>query len=148
MVSDNTTADYKQIEDAFVSDLKKLNKERASARSSTSGDTKEISSGTHLTSAHAGEKEDSSNTDSNGATSEKEPEKQIKIMATYHIPEGFGSKDVRVLEEIVEATKERTRGKLRKKFRTLADSSGVIRRFIETNKMLSPLTVLRANTVF
>ena len=120
MVSDNTTADYKQIEDAFVSDLKKLNKERASARSSTSGDTKEISSGTHNTSAHAGEEADVSNPDVHGATSEKKPEEEIKITATYHIPEGFGSKDVRVLEDIVEATKEKTRGKLSKNLETIA----------------------------
>ena len=140
LVSDNTTADYKQIEDAFVSDLKKLIKEGASTENGSSGkegDTRDKTSSGILDSHDLfqgdqayGSSRVFSNNDSDDTSTQRpynmfesfmdssssdhdnrKRKRNIEITETHHVPGDYAASDSKHLEDIIDKTKDKTRSK-------------------------------------
>lgn len=133
LVSDNITADYKQIEDAFVRDLNKMRKDGASS----SIDMTKTSSGMKSPSTHVipgGKKDDTGkkleqhdSTPSWSATPTNlpvEPEipHKIEILETLHVPGDYFTRHENLLKDIVQKTKDKTRSKYRNRRADQSDS--------------------------
>lgn len=115
---ENTTADYRQIEEAFLNDLKKLNNHETSLSPSSSSLESSSSSSLHsnpvenVASVAEDAVEGVAGLFSDIASDGKEghhAERQLEIIETYHVPADYLSKDIDLLGKIVDETKDHAR---------------------------------------